>query len=239
MENSNPKYSIIIGYYNHLHYLDNLVQALSNQTFKDFEVIFCDDGSNDGSEEYFKTANFPFQWTYKRQRNRGMRLAKNINQGIRVAKGEYCVFIMGDSFPELNYLEKLNDYVHHDYVVCGVRHHIDNGRAVDVDWRLKKGRIPQAPMIIMANPFEVLTGNGLVVPTEALGGGWNEKIRGYGGDDTELVARLYYQGYLCWSIPDLILYHHWHKATADNPKNRTLIDKFINKYSRYEKISSK
>jgi len=89
-------------------------------------------------------------------------------------------------------------------------------------------------MVVMQEPYNVFTGNGLIVPTEALRkyGGWCEKIKGYGGDDTELMARLYYKGYLFWSIPDLIVYHHWHKATANNPKNEPLINKIISQYAK-------
>lgn len=231
------KFTIVAGIYNHLNYLPNMIKAFENQTFKDFEVIFCDDGSNDGTKEYFETADFKFKWQYKRQRQKGMRLAKNLNQGIKVAKGEYCVFIMGDSFPELNYLEVLNEYANEDFILCGIRNYIDNGRAVDVDWRLKKSKIPQDVRVLIERPYNLMTGNGLTVPTSALRqyGGWNEKIKGYGGDDNELIARLYFKGYLCWSLPHAILYHHWHKETVNPDTNLKYINKLILKYAGQKK----
>lgn len=228
------KFSVIVGMYNHLKYLPKLIESLENQTFKDFEVIFCDDVSNDGTKEFFENKIFGFDWKYKcLKKKKGMRLAKNINQGIKEATGEYCVFIMSDSFPELNYLESLAEYATDDRILCGVRIQVEGNRIVDIEWRIEKGKIPKVVALLTFQPYLAITGNGLVIPTEALRiyGGWNEKIEGYGGDDNELVARLFYKGYLVWSIPHAILYHNYHKSTADNEKNNSIITKLINQYA--------
>jgi len=217
---TNPKYSIIIGCYNQRKYLFKLIESLSNQTYKNFEVIFCDDRSTDGTKEFFLAEpEFNFPHTYDRPFFKKY-LSGMMNRGIKKAKGEYCLFIMGDSFPELNYLEILNEKIDKDTIVCGVRLQIDGKNAVDVDWRLVKNVIPQHEAIIMNSPFEVLTGNGLAIPTEALRkyGGWDSKIKGYGGDDNILIGKMYYHGLLCKSVPDLILYHNWHKSKIASEK---------------------
>ena len=219
-----PRFSIVVGTYNQEGTLPMLVEALNNQTFKDFEVLFCDDGSTDGTQEYLSDVYTEFMYRYYRQKNKGMRLAKNLNQGISQAEGEYCVFIMGDSFPDPHYLEVLNQFVDPDRVLCGVRYEVHDGKGVDVDWRLKKAIIPPENSILVANPWEYTTGNGLCVPTRAfrLYGGWDESIEGYGGDDNEIVARLYFKGYVVWSIVDAKLYHHWHKASPSKNTNHVI-----------------
>jgi len=234
-----PRFSVIAGTYNDFkkETLQQFVKAMDMQTFKDFEVHICDDGSNDGTKEYVKNEILPYEnyknWQYHRiWPKRGMRLAKNVNQGIRAARGEYCVFIMCDSFPEINYLEVLNEYANEDRVLCGIRANIDGNRLIEMDWRVRKFRIPQFPVFLPSNPQEKITGNGLCVPAGAFRklGLWNEKIRGYGGDDNELAARLYYGGYLFWSIPQAILYHKWHKPRPDNDKNIMIIERFASRY---------
>lgn len=229
-----PKFTIVVGMYNNLKNLPRLIESLENQTFKDFEVIFCDDVSDDGTKEFFENKMFAFPWRYRRlNKKKGMRLAKNINQGVREAIGEYCVFIMADSFPELNYLENLAEYAVNDNILCGIRIQIEGNRVVDMEWRMEKGRIPKTVALLPTQPYNAITGNGLVVPTDAMRkyGGWNEKVKGYGGDDNELVARLYYKGYLVWSIPHAVLYHNYHVSTADNMKNHKIINKLVNKYA--------
>lgn len=210
----NPKFSVIIGMYNQLQYLPRLIESLNNQSFKDFEVIFCDDKSRDGTKEFFHAGpEFQFEAKYKRPFFKKY-LSGSMNMGIKEAKGDYCVFIMGDSFPETNYLELLNDHVNEETIVCGIRVQVDGERAVDVDWRIAKQSIPQHEAILTNEPFNALTGNGLTIPRSALikYGGWDEHIKKYGGDDNLLIGKFYFKGYLCKSVPQLVLYHNWHKG---------------------------
>ena len=231
---NNPKFSIIIGMFNQLDNLPKLIESFNNQLFKDFEVIFCDDGSNDGTKEFFLAEpEFEFEYRYIRQRNKGNRSAKNINNGIKKAQGKYCVFIMGDSFPELNYLEILNEHVDEEIIVCGIRIQIDGKRAVDVDWRIAKGKIPQHDAIIINEPFNALTGNGLTIPTEAMRkyGMWDTKVKDYGGEDNLILMNLYFKGYICKSVPQLVLYHNWHKGKSTSSKNFKYLDKKFKEYA--------
>lgn len=234
------KYSIIVGVYNQLATLPELVRSLKEQSFREFEVIFCDDGSSDGSVEYLLEArkDFSFASQVVTQPHKGMRLAKNLNNGIRRAEGEYCVLVMADSMLDTDYLEILNEYVNEERIVCGIRIQIDKDaegktQAVDMDWRLKKNMIPSIPSVIMGDPWNCLTGNGLIIPTSAFRehGLLCEEFEGYGGEDGEIVARLFFKGYICWSVTDLHLYHHWHKARDTDRKITSLIMKKIASYA--------
>lgn len=241
-QKSKYKFSIIIGHHNQWQYLPQLAEALNNQIFRDFEIHFCDDGSteNFGKNETINRAFYlnlhPLlqQHTHiHRQAYKGMRLAKNVNQGIAKAQGEYCVFIMADSFPEHDYLAVFAQYAKPERVLNGVRYQVIDGKGVDVDWRLKKQYIPPMNVVLPIKPFNMTTGNGLVVPTKAFRklGMWNEKLEGYGGDDNELIARLYYNGYIIWSIVDAKLFHNWHKPLENNPDNFKIISKLAEQYA--------
>jgi len=227
-------YSVIIGLYNHKQYLPKLIESLEGQMWRDFEVIFCDDGSTDGTKEWFKGKEFKFSHQYLWHKNKGMRLAKSINRGFKLAKGKHFIVIMGDSFLDTDYLMQMSYFLHQDYIVCGVRVQIDGTRAVDVDWRLKEGLIPQDNMVLLNDPFNAMTGNGLMFSRRIYEdiGGWDERIRDYGGDDNEFIARAYYKGYICWSVPSATLFHHWHQARDSKPKNSELIKKIIRQYAK-------
>ena len=45
---SQPKISVIIPVYNTAKYMDECLESVLTQTFKEFEVILVDDGSTDG-----------------------------------------------------------------------------------------------------------------------------------------------------------------------------------------------
>lgn len=227
------QFSIITGTYNQKEHLAKLFESLSNQTYKDLEWIVCDDGSTDGTGEYIKSLKADFPIKYVSQKNKGARLAKNLNNGIKLAEGLYCVFVMGDSYLELNYLENLVELVGPDFLVCGIRMQVDGGKLVDVDWRLKKGLVPSDTMLMVKNPHDFLTGNGLTVPLKAFyeHGLWDESFGGYGGEDVEIIARLYFNGYLCWSSPALALYHHWHKSNM-GLENIKLLNSKLTRYAK-------
>ena len=44
------KFSVLIPIYNVKDYLPAMLESLDAQTFRDFEAVLVDDGSNDGSE---------------------------------------------------------------------------------------------------------------------------------------------------------------------------------------------
>lgn len=229
-----PKFSIIVALYNQAEYLPMLIEALGRQTCKDFEVLFCDDGSGDNTRQILEDTSTDFLYRYFYQEN-SKSYAKAMNLGVEHAVGEYCLFIAGDSFPAEDYLEVLSEYVAAHRLVCGIRVQVDNGKGVDLDWRLKKNQIPAGEAVVLASePWQLMTGNGLTIPTEALRlyGGWNETFVGYGGEDNELVARLYFKGYVSWSVPDLKLFHHWHKARPieTGPHNKAV--ELITSYAR-------
>ena len=46
-----PKVSVIMGIYNCADTLSEAIESIINQTFKDWEVIMCDDGSLDRTLE--------------------------------------------------------------------------------------------------------------------------------------------------------------------------------------------
>ena len=231
-----PKFSIITAVYNHRPYLERLVQSLKSQTLQNFEWHICDDRSNDGSYEYLSETVKerdswyihrlnPFKWR--------ARLAANWNKGVKHAVGDYCVFITGESFPELNFLEQIDSIAHPDKIICGVRIQVKDNEVVDIDWRLKKEVIPKATVLLPRNPYNLITGNGLVIPTEAMRkyGGWNEKFS-QGGEDNEIVARLYYKGYLVYSVPQAIIYHNYHKSTDISERDEKIAKRCILKYAR-------
>lgn len=98
--------SVIIPVYNAADYIEATCQCLERQTFRDFEVIFIDDGSQDQSValiNQFSSTLPAFQCI--RQRNQGASTARN--QGLEVASGEYIVFVDVDDVFEPNYLEFL------------------------------------------------------------------------------------------------------------------------------------
>lgn len=90
-----PLVSVIVPVCNKVKYLNTLFQCLIKQTFTDFECIFIDDGSTDGSGDLCDNLSINdkrFQVIHIR--NSGVSHARNV--GIQKACGEYITFIDSD-----------------------------------------------------------------------------------------------------------------------------------------------
>lgn len=98
-------FSVIIPTYNRVDTLKKCLQALEEQTFpaKYFEVIVCDDGSTDGTENIVKAFAPSFRMTYLKQPNSGPAKARNL--AVKNARGSYVLFLNDDAVMEKNALE--------------------------------------------------------------------------------------------------------------------------------------
>lgn len=98
-----PLVSVIIAAYNCDKYINQCIDSLLNQSFKNFEIIVVDDGSTDRTYSIlneYKTKNKNL-YIY-RQKNKYAGVARN--NGLSRAKGEYVLFLDADDFFEPNML---------------------------------------------------------------------------------------------------------------------------------------
>lgn len=102
----NIKISLIIPVYNVDKYLKVMLDSVFTQTFKDFEVIIINDGSNDNSEEIIiEFKNKYNNIIYLKQENRGQSVARNI--AIPYIRGKYTIFLDSDDYLQNNMLERM------------------------------------------------------------------------------------------------------------------------------------
>lgn len=106
MSTFRPTISVIIPAYNAEEHIHIPLESLSEQSYKDFEIIVVNDGSTDKTSEIISsfTESLP-TITLINQQNNGVSNARN--NGLRQAKGEYVIFIDGDDKVEKNFLEAL------------------------------------------------------------------------------------------------------------------------------------
>jgi glycosyltransferase involved in cell wall biosynthesis len=85
-----PTVSVIIPTYNRSQIIGRPIQSVLNQTYRDFEMIVVDDGSEDNTEEVVK--GFPDERIryIKHDKNKGGGSARNT--GIKAARGKYIAF---------------------------------------------------------------------------------------------------------------------------------------------------
>ena len=112
--------SVIIPVYNVEPYLEQCLDSVINQTYKNLEIICINDGSTDNSlkilEKYQKKDN---RIKLINQKNKGLSEARNA--GLDVAKGEYIAFVDSDDYLELNAYEEAMNVVLQEKISCGLK----------------------------------------------------------------------------------------------------------------------
>ena len=111
--------SVIVPVYNREKYLHECIDSIINQTYKNLEIIFVDDGSTDNSLSILKH----YERLDKRiivmtQNNLGICLS--VKNALSLSKGKYILRVDSDDVNSLNRCEKqLKFLVENDYDVVG------------------------------------------------------------------------------------------------------------------------
>ena len=92
-----PLVSIIVPIYNVEKYLDQCIVSLINQTYQNIEILLLNDGSTDNSPKICnKYKNKDNRIIYISQANKGLSATRN--NGIKIAKGEFILFVDSDDY---------------------------------------------------------------------------------------------------------------------------------------------
>lgn len=112
MEIENNKYtvSIILTTYNRKKYLPRAIDSILKQTYKNYEVIIVDDGSEDDSEKII----FPYlkkypNFKYIRHSNRKNPLS--VNSGFLLAAGKFITLLDSDDEYQKEHLKLRVDFL--------------------------------------------------------------------------------------------------------------------------------
>jgi glycosyltransferase involved in cell wall biosynthesis len=115
------KVSIIVPAYNAERYIEDCLDSLVRQTYKDIEIIVIDDGSLDSTgyicdvyQEYYKKLIKVVHCSHC-----GVSFARL--SGIRKATGKYAVFVDADDWVENDYISSMLSYMEDaDVVAAGI-----------------------------------------------------------------------------------------------------------------------
>lgn len=101
-----PEYSVIVPVYNRRDEVADLLESLSKQTFRDFEVILVEDGSTDPCEDIARAYQERLDVKYFFKANDGRSIARNY--GIDRSAGRYLVFFDSDCVIPEDYFSRLD-----------------------------------------------------------------------------------------------------------------------------------
>jgi glycosyltransferase involved in cell wall biosynthesis len=115
---SPPLFSVLVANYNNGQYLEDCLQSIFAQTYRNWEIVIVDDASTDNSPDiYNKFSKHPAIKIFTNDKNEGCGFTKR--ECVKHANGEICGFVDADDalLPEaLEIMVK----AHLDYPACSI-----------------------------------------------------------------------------------------------------------------------
>jgi GT2 family glycosyltransferase len=225
-----PEISVIIPHWNAKHLLETCLTALRRQTFRDFETILVDNGSEDGSPDYVRTS-FPEVKLLALPDNRGF--TGGVLVGYEQASGELIVLLNNDTEADSRWLEEIRK-ASHAYPEAG-------SFASKMIYFDERSRIENCGFDMGIAGSVVDLGR-----DELCGPEWSQPRKVFGGcggavayrrrmledvgfldadfvmiyEDTDLSFRAQLRGYECVYVPDAIVYHRYRVTIGKVPSRQ-------------------
>jgi glycosyltransferase involved in cell wall biosynthesis len=108
------KFSIIVPVYNRPDELNELLESLTRQTFRNFEVLVVEDGSAVPSGEIIDKYRNSLEISYYIKKNEGQGFARNY--GYERARGDYYIVFDSDCIIPPDYLGKVDKSLDRDFL---------------------------------------------------------------------------------------------------------------------------
>jgi len=243
--------TLAINTFNQPDYLGRVLKAVSGQSSLPDEVLLADDGSADETKMAFEKwrAKQSFRCEHVRQGHEGFRRSRILNLTIASSRGDYLVFLDGDTIPHPNFIADHRASAQRGFFVQGHRALVEEKAAA---WFGKNNFFADRRRALWQNqisglknsfrwPFAVrkiknrlrgIRGCNLAIWRADLVrvNGYNEAFIGWGREDSEMAARLTNSGVRRLDVRGRALcFHLWHLPVSRNelPQNDELLAKAI------------
>lgn len=233
--------SLIVTTYNRPVFLELVLKSIIRQSLLPAEVVVADDGSGEETRKliarYAKI--FPVPLIHSWIPDEGFRLSKSRNIAIACSKGEYIISIDGDIVLARDFVRDHVQARRPGYFINGGRARLSKAATLircktlnDHFSLMSRGLKRPLTMIRLPWLHSVLKGPEGVRKIRGCNmsfwrrdliaaNGFEEKIEGWGCEDTELVVRLYNNGVKRLNIPGLAsCVHLYHPGAKDSKVTR-------------------
>lgn len=215
--------SIIISTYNNSQWLEKVLYGYNNQTYRFFEIVIADDGSDDRTRQLLEAMESEvfFRIIHVWHEDKGFRKTAILNKAILACRTEYIIMSDGDCIPRNDFVEQHVKYRVEGRFLSGgyfklplniseqiTKDDIYHERCFDIKWLKDRGlKSSFKNYKLTSNAFTASMLN-FLTPTRASWNGhnasaWKSDIMSvngfdermqYGGEDRELGERLIHFG---------------------------------------------
>ncbi|WP_207421186.1 glycosyltransferase [Desertivirga brevis] len=203
-------FSIIIPLYNRPQEIDELLQTLTRQTYKNFEVLVIEDGSKLPAKEIVESYSSVLSIAYYVKQNEGQGFTRNY--AFARARGEYFIVFDSDCLIPEDYLQNVSEHLKREW--------LDAFGGPD-GAHSSFTPVQKAISYSMTSPF---TTGGIRGSKKNMGGQFHPRSFNMGisrkvweatggflitrlGEDIEFSIRIHSMGFKIGLIPDAVVFH--------------------------------
>ena len=214
-----PLVSVIVLNYNGKRFLKDCFESLKLQSYPNYEVIFVDNASSDGSTQYVKE-NFPEVSIIENDENLGAAEGKNVGMRYALSKGaQYIALLDNDTTVQPEWLDELVKGVESDpnvgFCTSKILWMKDPSICLGCGLLIDVFGFPCAPNTELFQHNEIrevfhAIGAGMLIRREVLEmTGYFDKEIFFGAEEIDLCWRAQLMGYKVVANPKSVLYHYW------------------------------
>lgn len=213
-----PKVSIIMGIYNCEKTLRDSIDSILAQTYKNWELIMCDDASTDETKEIAKLYADKYENIILIKNESNMKLATSLNNCLKIATGEYIARADADDICLPNRFERQVEFLNNN-----IEYGVVGSWVITFDENKDKGirklkEIPKRDDLIYGVPFAHPT---IMMRREIYDdlGGYTVSDRTKRGQDLDLWFRFYHKNYKGYNLQEAL---YKYREGIDDYKRRTV-----------------
>lgn len=235
------KVSIVLLAYNNIDYTRDCVESIIKHTKNiDYELILVDNGSTDGTTEYFQSISNAKVIYLKYN----IHLVKGFNIGLMAAEGKYCAAVCNDFIFTPNWLHNLMICIESDPIIGFVSPgatSISNMQQINIPFTSKEEFEKKAEQYNISDPRKweeriVLLPNVLCCPTALLDHIGYYDTRFYRGEflDDDISFRIRRAGYKLIYCADTVTHHYGSLTTSIDHESNSLEEGRKTFYDKYD-----
>jgi len=222
-ECSTPLISVAIGTHNGSQWIERAINSILDQTYKNFEIIVCDDSSTDNTVDIIKCLMAKDNRIHLLQNQVNAGLNITLNNCIEASHGNLIARMDDDDVSHPERFERqvayLNEHPEIAFVGTSKRYFDENGY-----WGQSIAKaLPSIRDIFTSHAFSHPT---VVIRKEALMavGNYSSDKLNRRGQDYDLWCKLYKAGYRGANLPDILFDYYESRSSVKRRKLKFRID---------------
>ena len=230
------KISVIVNCHNGEEYLENCLNSILNQTFKDFEIIFFDNASIDNTRNILKKFNDDRIKYFLSKKKLTLYNARN--QAIQKSSGELIAFLDVDDWWDKNYLSSRASFFNddnQDFFYCNRYTFYEKNKKLKL---FRKLELPNGKIYSYLAKDYFISISGLIIKKEIFDkvGLFNKDFNIIG--DFDLVMRMSrkFNGH---ATNEPLLFYRYHKNNFSKVNLEMLFKEFNNWFNDQVKLEDK